>query len=86
MNRTFYAFYATVGDNGAVVTPSYDQAWNMQKYLYGHVFIKKFSSYSEASDFAVDHLTDHAPMGCSIPDECELNRVYTIKQLMKEWR
>lgn len=77
-------YYVAVGDNGGVITDDYDRAlYCKSKYLRGHVFVKKVSGFEEAEDYLLDHLTEKAPYGCSVPDHYELNRVVTIRKLME---
>lgn len=74
-------YYVAVGDNGGIITDSYDRAMVCQKYLRGHIFIKKQSSFEEAEGYLLDHLVEKAPFGCPIPDHFPLNKVITIKRL-----
>ena len=75
-------FYVSLRDIGGIITDTYDRAIVCQKYLRGHVYIKKQPSFEEAEDYLLDHLVEKAPFGCPIPDHFLLNKVITIKKLM----
>lgn len=78
-------YYIAVGDNGGIITDSYDRAVMCQKYLWGHIFIKKQPSFEAAEDYLLDHLVEKAPFGCPVPDHFPLNKVITIKKLMASY-
>ena len=77
-------FYASVGDNAVIVTDSFERAKQMQTYLRGEKIIRKFDSFDEASDYALDHLVEYAPWGCPVPERCVLNRMVTISKLKRD--
>lgn len=81
MNNRFY--YIAVGNNGGVVANSYEQALLYKKYLRGRVYTKKFSDFTEAEDYVLDHITEKAPFGCPIPMRCKLNKIIFISKLLQ---
>ena len=78
-------YYITDGDNGGIITDSYYRAVMCQKYLWGHIFIKKQPSFEAEEDYLLDHLVEKAPFGCPVPDHFPLNKVITIKKLMASY-
>lgn len=77
-------YYASVGDNAVIVVDSFERAKQMRTYLRGEKIIRKFDSFDEASDYALDHLAEFAPWGCPIPERCVLNRMVTISKLERD--
>ena len=54
-----------------------------KKYLRGHVYTKKFSDFTEAEDYVLDHITEKAPFGCPVPVHCRLNEIIFTSKLLK---
>lgn len=77
-------YYVSVGNNGGVITDSYDRALLCKKYLRGHVWVKKQPNFEEAEAYLMDHIAEKAPFGCPLPLKCGLNQVITFRKLMSE--
>ena len=78
------AYYVTVGNNGGIITNDYHHALLCKKYLWGHVYVRKFFDFEEAEDYLLDHVMEMAPLGCHLPDHCRLNQIITIRKLLAE--
>jgi hypothetical protein len=70
-------YYAVVGNDGVVVVNDIKKANREMAYLTGHRWMKRFNSFAEATEYALNHLAKCTP-GKRQPMDLPLNFiVYT---------
>lgn len=74
------AYYMAHGDNGVIVVNSWKQVLRTRKYLIGNNN-KKFETYRDAEEAALEHLRDITPEYLPLPDHLILNKMVTVNQL-----
>ena len=72
--------YVVTGDNGVIIQQYYSQAYKCRAYLRKNR-IKKYDSFEEAEEVALDHLSNIAPYYIQIPTSIKLNELVTIAKL-----
>lgn len=78
-------FYAIRGTNGAGVFDDWGYAEHCRKYLKKSG-IKKFDSFTEAEDYALDILSEILPLDVPLPPNLTANKLKFCGQLAKEQR
>lgn len=73
-------YYAVYGSNAIGVCISYAVAYNKRKYIRGFR-CKKFDTFDEAEDFALNKANDLFPYYKHIPDRLRLNYIEYSNQM-----
>ena len=74
------AFYLVKGLNGVIIQEYYAKALKCQNYIKKST-IKKFDSFEDAEQAALDHLAVIVPYYIPIPEHIEVNEMVTRAKL-----
>ena len=74
------SYYVVRGCNGVIIQENYGKAWSCQKYIKKST-VKKFSTFEEAEQVALDHLAAIVPYYIQIPNHIGLNDMITKNKL-----
>ena len=73
-------YYLTKGLNGVIIQEYYAKALECQNYIKKST-IKKFNSFEDAEQAALDHLAVIVPYYIPIPEHIEVNEMVTRAKL-----
>lgn len=76
------AYYLLRGYNGVIIQENYYKVLKCQEYIKKST-MKKFSTFEEAEQAALDHLAAIMPYYIPIPDHIELNDMITKNKLYR---
>lgn len=76
------AYYVLFGYNGVIIQENYYKTLKCQEYIKKST-MKKFSTFEEAEQAALDHLAAILPYYISIPNHIELNDMITKNKLYR---
>ena len=76
------AYYVLRGYNGVIIQENYYKVLKCQEYIKKST-MKKFSTFEEAEQVALDHLAAIMPYYIPIPDHIELNDMITKNKLYR---
>ena len=76
------AFYLVKGLNGVIIQEYYAKALKCQNYIKKST-IKKFNSFEDAEQAALDHLAVIVPYYIPLPAHIELNDMITKNKLYR---
>lgn len=74
------AFYLVKGINGIIIQEYYAKALKCQNYIKKST-IKRFDSFEDAEQAALDHLAAIVPYYIPIPEHIEVNEMVTKAKL-----
>ena len=76
------AYYVLFGNNGTIIQENYYKTLKCQEYIKKSTK-KKFSTFEESEQAALDHLAVIVPYYIPIPDHIELNQMITKNKLYR---
>jgi hypothetical protein len=76
------AYYVLFGINGTIIQENYYKTLRCQEYIKKST-MKKFSTFEEAEQAALDHLAAILPYYIPIPNRIELNDMITKNKLYR---
>ena len=74
------AYYVLFGINGTIIQENYYKTVKCQEYIKKST-MKKFSTFEEAEQAALDHLAEIVPYYIPIPEHIEVNEMVTRAKL-----
>lgn len=78
------SFYLVSGDNGIIIHQYYNKAYACRN-CFRRNKIKKYDTFEEAEEAALDHLSDILPYYIPVPEQVRLDEMLTIHKLAKEF-
>lgn len=76
------AYYVLFGYNGTIIQENYYKTLKCQEYIKKST-MKKFSTFEEAEQAALNHLAAIVPYYVPIPNHIELNEMVTKNKLYR---
>lgn len=78
------SYYLVSGDNGIIIHQYYNKAF-VCRNCFRRNKIKKYDTFEEAEDAALDHLSDILPYYIPVPERVKLDEMLTVSKLVREY-
>ena len=75
--------YLVRGDNGVIIHRNYASAERCLPYLRRGI-IKRYDSFAEAEEAALEHLSEIVPYYAHIPNGLRIDQMVTVAKLLRE--
>ncbi len=75
--------YLVRGDNGVIIHKDYASAIRCL-YCFKRGIIKRYDSFAEAEEAALEHLSEIVPYYVRIPNRLKMDQMVTVTKLLQE--
>ena len=75
--------YLVRGDNGVIIHKDYASATRCL-YCFRHGIIKRYDSFAEAEEAALEHLSEIVPYYARIPNGLRIDQMVTVTKFLQE--